>query len=99
MLAPYRALLWFGVSFSILFRFIAPKLEEHRRMGSFPKQTTFRTVITCPLASLSRGRINALSHLYSRRRFQIELLHEQLPLPVPCYDLVLVIEFTVGSHM
>ena len=26
---------------------------------------------------------------------QLELIHEQLPLPVPCYDLLLVIEFTV----
>ena len=28
--------------------------------------------------------------------FQIELFHEQLPLPVPCYDLVPVTEFTLG---
>ena len=27
---------------------------------------------------------------------QLELIHEQLPLPMPCYDLVFVIEFTVG---
>jgi len=25
----------------------------------------------------------------------LELIHDQLPLAVPCYDLVLVIEFTV----
>ena len=31
-------------------------------------------------------------------RFLLELLHEQLPLPVPCYDLVLVIELTLGPH-
>ena len=30
--------------------------------------------------------------------FHLELLHDQLPLAVPCYDLVLVIEFTVGRH-
>ena len=29
--------------------------------------------------------------------FQIELFHEQLPLPVPCYDLLPVIEPTVAS--
>ena len=29
-------------------------------------------------------------------RFQIELFHEQLPLPVPCYDLVPVTELTLG---
>ena len=27
---------------------------------------------------------------------QLELIHDQLPLAVPCYDLVLVIELTVG---
>lgn len=32
------------------------------------------------------------------RRVQLELIHDQLPLAVPCYDLVLVIEFTVGPH-
>lgn len=32
----------------------------------------------------------------SQRRVQLELIHDQLPLAVPCYDLVLVIELTVG---
>src|SRR3989338_3478489 len=41
--------------------------------------------------------ISTLSPCF-RIDFQIEFLHEQLPLPVPCYDLVLVIEFTVGPH-
>ena len=27
---------------------------------------------------------------------QFELVHEQLPLPVPCYDLVPVTELTLG---
>ena len=27
-----------------------------------------------------------------------ELFHEQLPLPVPCYALALVIEFTLGPY-
>ena len=31
-----------------------------------------------------------------RQRVQLELIHDQLPLAVPCYDLVLVIELTVG---
>ncbi len=30
--------------------------------------------------------------------FQIELFHEQLPLPVPCYDLLPVTELTVGRQ-
>ena len=32
------------------------------------------------------------------KRFSLEIFHEQLPLPVPCYDLALVTEFTVGPH-
>ena len=28
----------------------------------------------------------------------LEIFHEQLPLPVPCYDLPPVIEFAVGPH-
>ena len=32
------------------------------------------------------------------RRVQLELIHDQLPLAVPCYDLVLVIELTVGPN-
>ena len=31
-----------------------------------------------------------------REPFQFELIHEQLPLPVPCYDLVPVTELTLG---
>ncbi len=34
----------------------------------------------------------------AQRRVQLELIHDQLPLAVPCYDLVLVIEFTVGRR-
>ncbi len=29
-------------------------------------------------------------------RFHIELIHDQLPLAVPCYDLLPVTELTVG---
>ena len=32
----------------------------------------------------------------TRQRVQLELIHDQLPLAVPCYDLVPVIELTVG---
>ncbi len=31
--------------------------------------------------------------------FQIELFHDQLPLAVPCYDLVPVTDFTLGPPM
>ena len=30
------------------------------------------------------------------KRISIELIHEQLPLPVPCYDLLPVTDLTVG---
>ena len=29
-------------------------------------------------------------------RIQFEVIHEQLPLPVPCYDLLPVTDLTVG---
>ncbi len=29
---------------------------------------------------------------------QLELIHDQLPLAVPCYDLLLVTELTVGPR-
>ena len=34
----------------------------------------------------------------NERLFQIESFHDQLPLAVPCYDLVPVIEFTFGPN-
>jgi hypothetical protein len=30
---------------------------------------------------------------------QFEIIHEQLPLPVPCYDLLPVTELTLGHEM
>ena len=30
------------------------------------------------------------------KRFHIELIHDQLPLAVPCYDLLPVTELTLG---
>ena len=32
------------------------------------------------------------------KRVQFEIFHEQLPLPVPCYDLLPVIELTLGHQ-
>jgi hypothetical protein len=29
---------------------------------------------------------------------KLELIHEQLPLPVPCYDLLPVTEFALGPR-
>ena len=56
--------------------------------------------ITC---SIVAHNIDSLVHNHLREwtfsskdeRFQIELFHEQLPLPVPCYDLLPVDELTV----
>ena len=47
------------------------------------------------LAYASRNRLYQFFD-FSQNAFQFELLHDQLPLAVPCYDLVLVIELTVG---
>ncbi len=33
-----------------------------------------------------------------RKTSSLELIHEQLPLPVPCYDLLPVIELTVDPR-
>ena len=30
---------------------------------------------------------------------RIELIHDQLPLAVPCYDLLPITELTLGRHM
>ena len=35
---------------------------------------------------------------FERHRFRLDMFHEQLPLPVPCYDLLPVIEFTVAPR-
>jgi hypothetical protein len=32
------------------------------------------------------------------KRSKLELIHEQLPLPVPCYDLLPVTELTLGPR-
>ena len=50
------------------------------------------------LCSIVAQKIDSISHDVRRHRnvFQIELIHEQLPLPVPCYDLVPVTELTLG---
>jgi len=36
--------------------------------------------------------------IYIKEMFSLEMFHEQLPLPVPCYDLAPVTEFTLGPH-
>ncbi len=52
--------------------------------------------------SIEAQKIDTVSFACLRRayakRFQIELFHEQLPLPVPCYDLLPVTKLTVGPQ-
>ena len=42
--------------------------------------------------------VNRDSVTRAQRRVQLELIHDQLPLAVPCYDLLLVTELTVGPR-
>ena len=37
-----------------------------------------------------------LRRAYALRQKFLEIIHDQLPLAVPCYDFVLVTELTVG---
>ena len=37
-------------------------------------------------------------HEGARYRYTFELIHDQLPLAVPCYDFVLVTKLTLGPH-
>jgi len=53
------------------------------------------------MCSIEAHNIDSIRPFYFNKlkiedRFQIELFHEQLPLPVPCYDLFPVTELTVG---
>jgi hypothetical protein len=63
----------------------------------------------CSLATALSRYFPREFHETSNRRFtldvpkdskgiSVELFHEQLPLPVPCYDLLPVDELTVGGH-
>jgi hypothetical protein len=48
----------------------------------------------CPIAEAIIDTVSYKAKPYNV--FQFEIIHEQLPLPVPCYDLLPVIELTVG---
>ena len=51
------------------------------------------------MSSIERHNTDSISfHSSSEEQnvFQIELFHDQLPLAVPCYDLVPVTELTLG---
>ena len=63
--------------------------------GSSPASSEFR-VLANPS---TKWTIDAVS-LRPRTKsvFSLEIIHEQLPLPVPCYDLLPVIELTLGRR-
>lgn len=89
----------FYLSFSILFRspirFIELSVRRSFSEGGYSLPLLGLWLIVLPHSFKHCGNRHCQSRL-SAGRFQIELLHDQLPLAVPCYDLVLVIEFTVG---
>lgn len=51
-------------------------------MRNMKERSTYSSVVPCKQI-----------HYY---RDHLEMIHDQLPLAVPCYDLVPVIEFTLG---
>ena len=98
--SAFRLKLFYFPSFRMsgYFRFtqtIVSSIERHNTDSISPDQTWSIN----PSPSLSfRTRVRNFNKL-KLGHFQIELIHEQLPLPVPCYDLVPVIELTVGRDM
>ncbi len=55
------------------------------------------------MCSIEAHNIDSVSHTSIKygeyNGFHLEMFHEQLPLPVPCYDLLPVTDFTVDHHM
>ena len=52
------------------------------------------------LRSIEAQKTDSIIYLHAEakkiNRIQFEVIHEQLPLPVPCYDLLPVTDLTVG---
>jgi hypothetical protein len=78
----------YSVNYRVLCRFV-PNLIEGRAY-----RIQFRISIIIP-SLLRRSPIQLLYSYEIQKRISFELFHEQLPLPVPCYDLLPVTEFTV----
>src|SRR3989344_5883931 len=93
----------FVLLYFILFRSFGTP-EPWRGKGGllsvFPDcHAVFRTFSHCPLSAQLRQIISPLPRASSYElcgAIQIELIHDQLPLAVPCYDLVPVTELTLG---
>lgn len=64
----------------------------------------FRALVSYTIAysieihNIDQLAVNRDSVTRAQRRVQLELIHDQLPLAVPCYDLLLVTELTVGPR-
>ncbi len=57
----------------------------------------FRQTLKCSIEAFNIDSISQCDYSHNHTNVvQFENFHEQLPLPVPCYDLLPVIEFTVG---
>ena len=75
-------------------------------LALFPGGGIFRLYLPYAFSRHNLIELNKLSsinriqliHEIHVRIFQIELFHDQLPLAVPCYDLLPVDELTVGPH-
>ena len=66
----------------------------------FPRKSAyymFRQTLKCSIEAFNIDSISQCDYSHNHTDgVQFENFHEQLPLPVPCYDLLPVIEFTVG---
>ena len=75
-------------------------------LALFPGGSIFRLYLPYAFYEAYSLELNCLSsinriqliHEIHVRIFQIELFHDQLPLAVPCYDLLPVDELTVGPR-
>ena len=67
-------------------------------MGLSPQSVySFKNQYNCFSVLDRETEIDRLS-LSKLKQVSFELIHEQLPLPVPCYDLVPVTELTLGPR-
>ena len=48
------------------------------------------------MCSIETHKINRINFDQWSKHFHMEVIHDQLPLAVPCYDLLPVTELTVG---
>ncbi len=76
--------------FFVLFRSVLPVFPDGHTVSSSAKPIAHAIAV-------HNNRHDQRSACDGERLF-FEIFHEQLPLPVPCYDLLPVIEFTLGPR-